>query len=110
MSSWTVALAASMGSLMAAGLGYALGRLIGDTRFVNWLVGARRAKAEQFVERYGFWGIATAALTPIPFAICAWSAGALRMPPAAFAAASLFRIPKTCFFVWLMLQSYLAAS
>lgn len=101
-----LALAASAGALGAAWVCYLGGVAVGHTALFQRLMGPRRARVEAFVARYGFRGLTAAALTPIPFAICAWTAGAVRMHLPTFLAASLFRIVKTCFYLWLMLQGF----
>lgn len=104
-----VGVAASLGSLAAAACGYALGWSIGRPVLLRVLSEDRRDQGRHLVSRYGFWGIALAALTPLPFAICTWSAGALRMRLLPFALGSLFRVPKVIFYVWMIQVAWRAA-
>lgn len=104
-----VGVAASLGSLAAAACGYALGWFVGRPVLRRVLSEERQDQGRHVISRYGFWGVALAALTPLPFAICTWSAGALRMPILPFALGSLFRVPKVAFYVWMIHEAYRAA-
>ena len=104
-----IGVAASLGSLAAAASGYALGWLVGRAGLRRVLSEERREQVRGLLSRYGFWGVALAALTPLPFAICTWTAGALRMRVLPFALACLFRVPKVAFYLWLMHQAWRAA-
>ena len=51
-------------------------------------------------------GVAIAALLPIPFALATWTAGLTGVAFPKLLAASLLRIPKTWFYLWLILQGW----
>lgn len=97
-----VAAAAVAASLLAAWGGYACGYLLAKRGLSQRALGAYYARGERFVKRYGFWGVVLAALTPFPFGLCTWTAGALRMPLRSFFVASLFRAPKAAFYLWIV--------
>jgi membrane protein YqaA with SNARE-associated domain len=90
---------ACVASMAAGWTGYGCGFLLGRLGLTRRVLGPATDRAERFVDRYGFWGIAAAALTPLPFAACTWTAGALRMDLPPFFLATLLRIPKTA--IWL---------
>ena len=77
---WEVFIAATLGSVLGALTGFFLG---GSLRrfawFERWWV-QRGAVAEDLVERHGVTALVVAALSPLPFSIVCWAAGALRMP------------------------------
>jgi len=98
----SVAAAAVAASLLAAWGGYGCGYLLARRGLSERVLGRHHARGERFVQRYGFWGVALAALTPLPFGLCTWTAGALRMPLRSFVPASLFRAPKAAFYLWIV--------
>jgi undecaprenyl-diphosphatase len=72
----TVSIAAVVGAL----IGYFLGKFLGHP-IMMWLFGKRKlAKAEEFIKKWGVWGVIVAGLTPIPFKIVTWTAGIFEMP------------------------------
>jgi len=101
-----VALATVSGSLLAAWIGYGCGWLLARRGLSERVLGPHHQRGQRFVRRYGFWGVALAALTPLPFGLCTWTAGALRMPWLTFAAASLLRAPKAAFYLWVVYSAW----
>ena len=100
-----IAITASSASLLSANLGFWLGRGLAKLHLHEKILGMFTAEARRFVQTKGAWGVGLAALTPIPFAVCAWSAGALGMKTTSFVLASLLRVPKTLFYLWLIWHS-----
>ena len=49
---------------------------------------------ERVVQRYGAWGVALGALTPIPFSITCWIAGMMNVPIRRVAPVTLLRVPR----------------
>jgi len=101
-----LALATVSGSLLAAWVGYGCGLLLAKRGLSERVLGRHHQRGERFVRRYGFWGVALAALTPLPFGLCTWTAGALRMPWLTFAAASSLRAPKAAFYLWVVYSAW----
>lgn len=54
----------------------------------------RFGRNEDLVLRYGAWGVALGALTPIPFSITCWIAGMMMVPFRKVAPVTLLRIPR----------------
>ncbi len=104
---WAVAGTASVG----AGLvGYTCGAvLVSRSRLRGWLK-ERHPGFEAFMEKHGVKGVAVAALLPIPFALATWSAGMTRIGLGPTMAASLLRIPKTGFYLWLIVAGWAVGS
>lgn len=98
----TITAAATVGSLAGGATAFALGRRLSQTGFFARIAGARAERAMDLVARYGAYGIAIAALTPIPYSLASWAAGALRMPFWPFALISLLRIPRIALYLWLI--------
>jgi len=103
---WAIFGVMSAGSTAAGLVGWIGGRLIGQhTAPGRWLM-LRYPAVQLFLVRWGALGVAIAALTPIPFGLTAWAAGMARVPFAKVALASLARVPKTGFYLWLIAQGW----
>lgn len=85
----------------------ALGLLSAVAGCVAWWLGsalgrnprAKRAlgrfhRSPAVISRYGRWGVALGALTPIPFSVTCWIAGMLKVPFEQTAPMTLLRIPR----------------
>lgn len=79
----------------AAGcLGYAGGRYFSEhPRAIAWF-GQFRARGEANIQKFGPWGVALGALTPLPFSITCWGAGLLHLPFKNVWPSSLLRVPR----------------
>ena len=103
---WTLALVCSAASVTAGPVGYLGGRLLrshgGAARWFE-----RRAPGMlEFLREWGAIGVAIAALLPIPFAVATWSAGLTGVSFPKLLGASLFRIPKTLFYLTLITEGW----
>ncbi|RKY62804.1 MAG: DedA family protein [Candidatus Latescibacterota bacterium] len=94
---------ALMGTLAGSAGGYALGRFVGrKVLYIVRIKEHRLQKAEALFRRYGMWGVALAALSPIPLRETSWLAGAFGMPPRLFLMAVALGIgPRYCGAVFL---------
>jgi membrane protein YqaA with SNARE-associated domain len=99
---WDIVLWASLGTLLGGPVGFWGGRLLAKRPRVAALLAGRGARAHGIVARYGTLGLAIGALTPLPYCLTCWAAGALRMPFRTFLLVSLLRIPRVIFFLWLI--------
>jgi membrane protein YqaA with SNARE-associated domain len=94
---WVVPLlgAVSMfGGFVSYGIGSRLAALPALVRLKRVLSGRHAA----LVRRYGWGAVALGAVTPLPFSITCYAAGALRIPLRGFVFACALRIPR--FFVY----------
>jgi len=89
------ALVATAGSVSGGLVAYGLGRLVGET-FVRKLVGEERyERAERLYDRWGFFAVLVAGLTPIPYKVFAWLSGILELGVFKFLVASVLgRFPR----------------
>lgn len=101
---WSVLAAASAASVLAGPVGWAIGRMIGRSPWVQQQIRSRHI--DVFLRRYGFWAVTIAALTPIPYSLATYASGASKVPLAPVLLGSLFRVPKTLFYFELMLASW----
>jgi len=97
-------------SVFAGLVGHTAGRLVGGRTFVGPWIRRRYPGFQAFMEDWGAVGVAICALLPIPFALSTWTAGMTRVPLHKVMAASLVRIPKTAFYVWLIAQGWNAGA
>lgn len=86
-----VALATLIGSYM----GYFLGKYLGHP-VMRRFFGKKLDKGEDFIKKYGVWGVILAGLTPFfPFKIVTWTCGIFEMPLGRYTLGILFgRIPR----------------
>ncbi|MCO4745670.1 MAG: VTT domain-containing protein [Proteobacteria bacterium] len=93
----SVLLAAGSGSVLSGVVGYAIGNRLGGVAWVQRMLIRYRLRA--FLHRYGVRAVAIAALTPFPFAIATWGAGASQIPIRSVLIGALFRFPKVLFYL-----------
>lgn len=99
---WEVWAWGSVGSLAGGLLGFTVCRKIGEQDwFQRWLA-RRGGDAHAAVRRWGVLGVALGAVSPLPYSISAWAAGALGMELRPFLVVSLLRIPRVGFYLWLI--------
>ncbi|THB65230.1 MAG: hypothetical protein D6B26_03985 [Spirochaetaceae bacterium] len=91
-------------SILGGFSGYWIGRLLGHLRIVQYLTSSYRARGEERLRRSGFWAVAIAALTPVPYSTISWIAGMLKIPLVTYIFAALFRIPRLAF-AYLLIRS-----
>ncbi|TNE84228.1 MAG: hypothetical protein EP330_30370 [Deltaproteobacteria bacterium] len=94
---WAIFVAAGTGSMLSGVLGYGIGRVLGGSAFVQRLL--IRYRLREFLHRYGVRAVAIAALTPFPFAIATWGAGASQISIRSVLVGALFRYPKVLFYL-----------
>jgi undecaprenyl-diphosphatase len=69
-----------LGALIGSSIGYVLGKYLGHPA-ATWIFGKKRMeKGEQFIKKWGIWGVIVAGLTPLPFKIVTWMSGIFEMP------------------------------
>ncbi len=99
---WTVVAWGSGGSIGGGALGFLIGRALVKTERFQRFVAGRGRDAWESVRRYGAAALALGALSPLPFSVCCWASGALRLNPVIFFAVALLRIPRVAFYLWLI--------
>jgi len=93
-------------SVLAGMTGYGIGRWLGHFRWCRRLFGEFKEDHRNFIRKYGFWGVAIGALTPLPYSVTCWTAGVLGLQwTKVFAASVLFRIPRFYLYYWLLSTS-----
>ena len=91
-------------SSAAGAVGYTCGSYLSHKSWAVTSVGSFRRKSERMIHRYGSWGVAIGALTPLPFSITCWGAGLLHVPFRKIWFSLLLRIPR--YFVYYAVIAY----
>jgi len=103
---WQLWAVAGSASVLAGLVGYTAGAvLVSRSRLQAWLA-SRYPGFISFMEKHGVRGVAVAAILPIPFALATWSAGMVRLGFFRVALVSLLRIPKTGFYLGLIVTGW----
>lgn len=112
MDFWRVVAWGSLGSLVGGSTGWAIGRHL-LARSAKLQAFIRRRGGEEMrahLVRGGRWFLAIAAVSPVPYSVTCWAAGATRMPFWEFFMISLLRIPRVAGFLWLIQQGFVSAA
>lgn len=91
----TILLMVVPATLLGTTICYFLGKWLGHP-IVLWLFGQKKLDhTEQFIKKWGFWGVIIAGYTPSPFKLISWAAGIFEMPYSKFIlAVALGRVPR----------------
>ncbi len=107
---WEVVLWGTLGSVAGGCVGYLIGRQLRTTRWVSRFMRGRGRSLERLIRRYGIWVVAIAAMTPLPYSLSAWAAGAVHMRFATFFAVSLTRVFRVAGALYLIRLGLLTVS
>lgn len=107
-----VVLWGAIGSLTGGCTGWAIGRyLLARSRKLQDFIerrGGEQMRAQ--LVRGGRWFLAVAAISPIPYSVTCWAAGATKMPFHEFFLISLLRIPRIAGVLWLVQQGFMSVA
>jgi membrane protein YqaA with SNARE-associated domain len=98
---WTV-IALSTGSLLGGLTAYWIARKASHLRLFQRLLARTQRKVDGLFTRFGYWAVAVGSLTPIPYSMLCYVAGAHRMRAKIFVVLALFRIPKLVLYLYLV--------
>lgn len=112
MGFWTVVAWGSLGSLSGGSAGWLIGRylLARSARLQAFIQRRGGEEMRAHLVRGGRWFLAVAAVSPVPYSVTCWAAGATRMPYWEFLSISLLRIPRVAAFLWLIQQGFVSVS
>jgi membrane protein YqaA with SNARE-associated domain len=103
---WTIFWVVSAASVLGGAHGYFWGWLLGRRTRIRERMHAWSPEVVDWLERNGGWGVAVAALTPIPYSLSTWTAGIVGTPLRIVMAAALLRIPKTGFYLLILILGW----
>lgn len=107
---WEVVAWGTTGSVAGGSVGYLIGRRLRSTKWVAQFMAGRGRALERLIIRYGMWVVAVAALTPLPYSLSAWAAGAVHMRFSTFFAVSLTRVLRVSGALYLIRLGLLTVS
>jgi len=110
MDVWGIFAIVSAASVFAGLVGHTSGRILCRVLPIRDMVHRFSPEAAAWIETRGAWGVAVAALLPIPYALATWTAGAMNVPLRDTMLASLLRVPKTAFYVALLAAGWAAGA
>lgn len=93
---------ATAGSLAGGTTGYWIGRYLRGTKLVRRVFERSGGQAQAILDRYGALAVAVAAITPLPYSIFCWAAGAGRVRFSTFLLVSQLRILRVAGFLYLL--------
>ncbi len=99
---WRLSLWAVAGSLSGGTLGFFLARRFSHTTWFRRFMEKKGKVASDLVKRYGLFGLAICATSPVPYFIGVWTVGAFRIPYWKFILVSLIRYPRILFYLYLI--------
>lgn len=102
MGFWTVVMWGTLGSVAGGCVGYLIGGRLRQTRWVARFMSGRGRALERLIRRHGLWVVFVAAITPLPYSLSAWAAGAVHMRFSAFFAVSLARVIRVASALYLI--------
>lgn len=103
---WAVAATASAASVVGGSVAWSIARWFSGTGWFQRFISGRGAGAYALVKRYGTVALVLGAVSPLPFSLTCYAAGALRMPYSRFFAVALLRAPRMTFYLWLILLGW----
>lgn len=106
---WEVVGWGTLGSVTGGSVGYLIGRRLRTARWVARFMTGRGRALERLIRRYGVWVVAVAAMTPLPYSLSAWAAGAVNMRFGTFFAVSLTRVFRVAGALYLIQLGLLTA-
>ena len=91
------------GSVGGGVVGYQIGRRLRSTRLVAFVLERNDGRAQRMLDRHGLKAVAVAAITPSPYSIFCWAAGAGKLPFGRFVALSIpLRIVRVTGYLYLI--------
>ena len=90
------------GSLVGGSVGYLIGRFLGKRERVQRFFEGPGAEIHALLKRYGIAAVAIAALTPLPYSIACWAAGAAKVRFSHFFLVSQLRIIRVAGYLYLI--------
>lgn len=99
---WWIVATASLGSVTGGSVAWAVGRRFRQAAWFQRRVAGRWREPYGLVQRMGTVALVLGALSPLPFSVTCYAAGALSMPYGRFLAVASLRAPRMVLYLWLM--------
>ncbi len=102
LSATPMVISASIGSLVGGSIAWNGGHWLRHTTLFQRVIRGKGAQIHNLVRDYGVVALAIGALSPLPYSVACWAAGAIEMRYRTFFLVSLLRIPRIAFYWWLI--------
>jgi membrane protein YqaA with SNARE-associated domain len=99
---WLILIWASIGSILGGCFGFLMIRHFTTYPKIKKWLAPKIQRGEEFMQEYGLWALAVAALTPLPYSMICWACGAMGIRFMPFVAVSLLRIPRVAIYLLLI--------
>lgn len=93
---------ATGGSIAGGTTGYWIGRYLRGTKLVRRIFEKTGGQAQAILDRYGAVAVAVAAVTPLPYSIFCWAAGAGQLKFSTFLLVSQLRVFRVAGYLYLL--------
>ena len=91
------------GSIVGGSVGWVIGKyLVGRVARLQWYFDRVGSRMMERFQRGGAWILFVAALTPLPYSVACWAAGAIGMPYTRFVLISLIRVVRVAGYLWVL--------
>lgn len=105
---WSVVALGGTASFLSGALGWSIGRALGRFQPLHDLF--ERYRIAPFLRRHGALAVAAGALTPFPYALTTWGAGACGVTFRQVMLGALLRYPKVVFYLSIMVFGWRAST
>lgn len=99
---WLILIWASVGSILGGCWGFLMIRHFTTYPKIKTWLAPKIKRGEAFMQAYGLWALAVAALTPLPYSMICWACGAMGVRFIPFVTVSLLRIPRVAIYLLLI--------
>lgn len=99
---WTVTFVASAASVAGGSSAWLVARLFRTTEWFHRFIHGRGRRPYALVKRFGTVALVLGAVSPLPFSLTCYAAGALGMPYGRFVSVALLRAPRILFYLALI--------
>ncbi len=100
----------TVGSILGGTVAWLGARWAADRGPVRRYLAGPGAGVFALVQRYGTLALAVGAISPLPFSVTCYAAGAIKMPYRRFVLVCLLRGPRMFFYLWLIQLGWVAAA
>ncbi|MEZ4440444.1 MAG: VTT domain-containing protein [Polyangiaceae bacterium] len=97
-----ITLWATAGSLLGGSIGFLIGSRLRNTETVRRILHKNGGMAQRILDRYGIAAVAVAAITPLPYSIFCWAAGAGGLSYRSFLLVSQLRWARVAGYLYLI--------
>jgi membrane protein YqaA with SNARE-associated domain len=103
-------IAIGIGSLVGGTIGYFLAGRLSQWRWVAGKLERSRKRVDKLVDKYGYWAVAIASFTPVPFSILCYLSGLYRLRWHHFGVVLALRLPRLAVYYAIVRAGWLSTA